>query len=69
MTRKHFEAAAELIRNMRSTAANIRSDLNAGAAARDLELRAQGAEDVFVSVASDADPRFDSVRFRQACRL
>jgi len=68
MTIKHFEAAAELIRGMRASAAAMRRDLNDETTARSLELRADGAEDVFVSVASEANPRFDSVRFRQACR-
>lgn len=67
MTKKHFEAAAKQIRQMYQLAAEQDRDLGPGTG-HDMRHRAAGAEDVFVSVATDADPRFDSVRFRQACR-
>ena len=67
MSRKHFEAAAALIREMKNTANAMRRDLKDEVTARSPELRAQGAEDVFVAVAQDANPRFDAFRFRRAC--
>ena len=65
MSKKHFEAAAEMIRGMYVAANQLGLDNEAG---RQMQARAAGAEDVWVSVSVDANPRFDSVRFRQACR-
>lgn len=66
MSRQHFEAAAKEIRAIYVTA----HAQEAASPGWGLELlkRAQGAEDVFVSIASQFNPRFDAVRFRQACR-
>lgn len=63
MSIKHFEAAAAEIRGMYLAAARL-----PGAAGEAMKHRAQGAEDSWVSIASQFNPRFDSVRFRQACR-
>jgi len=68
MSKKHFEAAAEEIRNMYLTARAQEAACIVGGAGRDMLNRAQGAEDLFVSIASQFNDRFDSVLFRQACR-
>lgn len=66
MSKKHFEAAAAEIKALYQ-AALARESLAAGSG-HALRNRAQGAEDVWVSIASRFNDRFDSVRFRQACR-
>lgn len=64
MSKKHFEAAAAEIRGWR-IAANMYPE---GEARKQIVDRANGAEDSWVSIASQFNDRFDSVRFRQACR-
>lgn len=69
MSRKHFEAAAAEIKALYQAALPHESDTPTISAMKSNFLhRAQGAEDVWVSIASQFNPRFDSVRFRQACR-
>jgi len=65
MSKKHFEAAAKHIRNLHECAKAQRS---AGLPADHLESRAAGAEDVCLEIFREANPRFDSVRFIEACR-
>jgi hypothetical protein len=65
MSRKHFEAAAKLIRNLREQAHNLRQS-NPELAMR-LDHQAYGATEVFIAVAMDANPRFERARFEAAC--
>jgi hypothetical protein len=66
MSRKHFEAAAAEIKAMYVKAASQEA-LSLGYGVQ-MQHRAEGAEDLFVSIASQFNPRFDASGFRQACR-
>lgn len=71
MSKKHFEAAAEYIRGLHVAARSLRSVVGSEdnqRSAANLEARAAGAEDVCLKIFGDANPRFDSCRFIEACR-
>ena len=57
MTKKHFESAAAAIRNI--LASNM----------TDKRSQAEGAAAVIITIASECNPRFDSIRFLTACGL
>lgn len=68
MSKKHFEAAAAEIRKLHVAARSFRADGDEAAANR-CETRAAGAEDVCLVLFGEGNPRFDSCRFIEACRL
>ena len=61
MSKKHFEAAAAKIRGMMEES-QVTLD-------NQLRQRALAAAEVFASVASEFNPRFDRARFFTACGI
>ena len=61
MTKKHFEAAATIVREERRLAGNYRDP-------GILFQQAQCVEDAFVALFRQFNPRFDADKFRAACQ-
>lgn len=69
MSRKHFEFAAEYIRNLRLAAQAARQLGSDGEdAISNGERRADGMEELMIELGQMANPRFDAARFRKAAR-
>lgn len=58
MTKRHFEAAAEIIRTLRAAATN-----------RAQGAQAIAAQEAFIALFRQFNPQFDEARFAAACAL
>lgn len=64
MTKKHFEAAAAIVRETYISAERVISSDNRVA----LFNKALHTQESFVSLFLQFNPRFDATRFREACK-
>jgi hypothetical protein len=70
VTKKHFEAAAAIVRGIRQVSVELRNPYTPTTSklVRENDLNAISAESAYIELFTQFNPRFDAERFRAACQ-